>query len=400
MSFNPTSLNQPNTGLQSLYQGLEKQSSSTHQQLEQSQSVVSPQLKDQLSHSVEPDPSITKVRPVNEFSASTVAGNVLQFVASRLAKEAANGANEEHLANLFDQAIIGVQKGFTEAKEALDALGGLTEDIDQGVDKAFSQIEQGLDRLREQYLPTPTDKPVVTEEGRDTKQEPPTVTPPVLTGEPRLSTHTRSASLLSQQDFSFQVTTRDGDVVTIKASAFEAYQAYVSRAQAQHSGRQTFVAEENFEYYQHQQFQLAIEGELDLEEQEAINGLLNDVFSLANDFFEGDIATAFDKVLSLGFDTSQLQSFAVNLYSAEVRQVTDTYQSVAGLPNAAAGLKPLAEYVDQLQQTYLKAVERFNQPTQLLQELLAKAEDLFADEGVLIPRLAEVSQKLLEPLTS
>ncbi|MDE1465435.1 DUF5610 domain-containing protein [Spartinivicinus poritis] len=392
MSFNPTSFNQPNGLLQSLYQGLDKQTSSqNHKALEQSQSVV----PSSLNNLAEPDPSITKVRPVNEFSANTVAGNVLQFVASRLTKEAANGATEEQLTRLFDQAITGVQQGFAEAKEVLEALGGLSETIDQGVDNAFQQIERGLAQLREHFLPTTTssESPATT-----TPVETAPVTVPDLSGS-QLTSHVQTASVLSQQDFSFKVTTRDGDVVTIQASALEAYQSFVGRAQAHHNGRQTFATEESFEYYQHQQFQLAINGELDLEEQEAINGLLNDVFTLANDFYEGDIATAFEKALSLNFDTSQLQGFALNLYSAEVRQATDTYQSVAGLPSAAAGLQPLAEYVEQLQQTYLKAAERFNQPVNLLQALLTKAEDLFADEGVLIPRLADVSQKLLEPLT-
>ncbi|MCX4029192.1 DUF5610 domain-containing protein [Endozoicomonas sp. SM1973] len=397
MSFNPITLNQPNGLLQSLYQGLDKQTSAqNHKALEQSQSVV----PSSLNNLAEPDPSITKVQPVNEFSASTVAGNVLQFVASRLAKEAANGAGEEQLTRLFDQAIAGVQQGFAEAKEVLDALGGLSETIDQGVDSAFQQIERGLSQLRDHFLPTTTiDSSTSESPATTTPVEAAPATAPDLSGS-QLTSHVQTASVLSQQDFSFKVTTRDGDVVTIQASALEAYQSFSGRAQAHHNGRQTLVAEESFEYYQHQQFQLAINGELDLEEQEAINGLLNDVFALANDFYEGDIATAFEKALSLNFDTSQLQSFALNLYSAEVRQATDTYQSVAGLPSKAAGLQPLAEYAEQLQQTYLKAAERFNQPVNLLQELLTKAEDLFADEGVLIPRLAEVSQKLLEPLTS
>lgn len=396
-AFNPTSLNQPNSSLQSLYQGLaEQKSTQTNPHVEGNQQALSTEpsstgLNGKLNQLAEPDPTLTKLAPTHEFSASTVAGNVLQFVAGRLATEAVNGASEERLSLLFDQALAGVQQGLGEAREALDALGQLSTTIDQGIDDAYHQIESGLDRLRQTYLPA--------DEPESTVQPVQKTTEPAVSGA-LFAAHSQSTSYLSQQDFSFQVTTREGDVVSIQASALQAYHSFMARSENNQGGRQTFAAVDGFEYYQHQQFQLAIEGELNQDERAAINDLLNDVFSLASDFYQGDLSTAFDKALSLGFDTSQLQNFALNLRSTEVQQVTETYQSVAGLPSAAAGLKPLADYADQLQQTYVKAANHFEHPVELLRELLTKAEDLFADEDIQVPRLAEVTQQLLEQLTS
>jgi hypothetical protein len=89
-------------------------------------------------------------------SAADVAGTVLNFVQLRLKQEAAAGADPERLANLMEQARSGIEKGYGEAREQIEALGLMNPKLASEIDDGFTRIQNGLDKLAERFVGGPT----------------------------------------------------------------------------------------------------------------------------------------------------------------------------------------------------------------------------------------------------
>ena len=92
-------------------------------------------------------------------SAADVAGTVLGFVTQRLEQEAAGGADSERLALLLEQARSGIEKGFGEAREQIEALGLMTGQLADDINDGFGRIQDGLAQLMERFLKTQPDDP-------------------------------------------------------------------------------------------------------------------------------------------------------------------------------------------------------------------------------------------------
>lgn len=88
-------------------------------------------------------------------SAADVAGTVLGFIQLRLEQEAAAGADPERLANLMEQARSGIEKGYGEAREQIEALGLMNPKLASEIDDGFNRIQNGLDKLAERFLGQP-----------------------------------------------------------------------------------------------------------------------------------------------------------------------------------------------------------------------------------------------------
>lgn len=84
--------------------------------------------------------------------ASDVAGVILGFVQNRLQAEADAGADVEKLAGLLEQARAGIEQGYAEAREQIEALGMMNETLGTEIDKGFDLIQDGLLKFEEQFL--------------------------------------------------------------------------------------------------------------------------------------------------------------------------------------------------------------------------------------------------------
>ncbi len=110
---------------------------------------------------------------------------------------------------------------------------------------------------------------------------------------------------LQTRNFSFKLTTDEGDVVTINAaaaSAFSAQEKYQNNGSVNLQYREASA--------QTDQFAFSVKGELNADELEAINNLLVDITDLAAVFYQGDVQGAFEQALSLGYDDQQIASFS------------------------------------------------------------------------------------------
>ncbi|MCG8668954.1 MAG: DUF5610 domain-containing protein [Pseudomonadales bacterium] len=275
-----------------------------------------------------------KAAPADDFSPEAVSDRILGFVKDRLAKEKANGASDERLQMLFEQAKSGIEKGFAEAKDIIADQGLFNDEVKDNYLATVSKVQKGLDEIEQDFTG---------------KESAPDVIKSAFTGSPQNSNHVAVASnelyYNQQRSFDMQVKTQDGDLVTIKVNSAESLSA------SSFAGATDNVAVSGFEssYSSSSRFSFSVEGDLDEGELAALNDLFAQVNDIADDFYAGDVEAAFNQALDVGYDASELAGFAVNMRRSEVVAVRQTYAEVAryGEPSPVTE-NPLQAMMDKL----------------------------------------------------
>ena len=85
-------------------------------------------------------------------TAEDVANRVLGFVQQRLQSEAQSGADTERLAGLLEDARAGVEQGFSEARDQIEALGLMNGRLSADIDDSFNRIQDGLADLESRFV--------------------------------------------------------------------------------------------------------------------------------------------------------------------------------------------------------------------------------------------------------
>ena len=267
----------------------------------------------------------------NNSPARTIAKNVLSFVRQELREARSNGASEEELQNIINQAREGIEQGFNSAREALQGRLGSESRVDRQIERAYNKIQRGLERLDNRFAPnvettpteeTPNQPPVVTE-GEGTTP-PPVATPPTTT---RIE-FTKSIEVLRSRSFDLSIETQEGDTVTFSIEQFYSKQASKEFVKDENGfsvnvDRQTARGEE---------ISYKVNGDINEQEQAAIDALIKKVDRLADKFYSGNIAGAFRKATRVGIDAEQLASFSLNLQSSKSVEITKTYREIQGVP--------------------------------------------------------------------
>ncbi|PUA29826.1 MAG: hypothetical protein B0W54_04525 [Cellvibrio sp. 79] len=315
------------------------------------------------------------------LTAEKVAGNILGFIERRLQMDVAEGATQEELQARLEAGLSGFKKGFAEASEKLEALSLLSPEIKTDIGKTYDLVLEGVDELRKKFIESTTPAETATP-SNNTKGQLNTATtskPATKLEVPEFLPAATSSSIGygnyeygRAREFSFELTTKDGDKVTIKASSSEGFAAEAGRATRGNNSAGAL----NASYSSSQSFSLNIEGDLSEEELGAINDLLGRVNDLAGQFFNGNLDTAFEQALNLGYDDEQIGSFSLNLAQAEIQQVTQAYQNVApGRSNESSGqnllsdqLLPLGNFIKDLLDS-LDRASIFDEPKLLVGEL-------------------------------
>ena len=318
------------------------------------------QLEARMGKLSVPSPMSARFEPP---SAADVAGRILNFVQARLQQEADSGADPERLAELMSQARSGVEKGFSEARDQIAALGLMNEKLAADIDDSFSRVQDGLKDLEARFLGAPDRVGSAPVEGA-------------------------TASLIesaSRNQFSFEVETADGDRVTVRME--EQQYAASSRSQGQNSGA-TVASATDVSIFSGR-YAFSVEGNLDAGEREALAGLFADVQTVAGKFFEGDIQGAFSAAQSLNLGGPELASFSLNLTSS---RTVSAYESVSQQPSVNSQLRPLGGLARDLQAVGREAMQRgLDLPTMegLMQRLMDDMEALRGNDqlqGNALPR--------------
>lgn len=318
------------------------------------------------------------------LTAEKVANNILGFIERRLQLDVAEGASQEQLQSRLEAGLAGFKKGFAEASEKLEALSLLSPEINADIGKTYDLVLDGIDGLRSKFIQsTEADaaEPKSTQPAEVLKTAEPKKSPAKL-DVPEFLPATSSYLGYGNyeygraREFSFELTTKEGDKVTIKATSSEGLAVEAGRA----GNSNNSVGALNASYSSSQSFSLSIEGDLSEDELAAINDLLGRVNDLASEFFEGDLDVAFEQAMNLGYDAEQIGGFSLNLAQAEIQQVTQAYQTFE--PNRATGnadrptlladqLLPLGNFIKDLLASLDRASE-FDEPKSLLSNMAEK----------------------------
>lgn len=311
------------------------------------------------------------------LSAEKVANNILGFIERRLQMDVADGATPEELQSRLDAGLSGFKKGFAEASEKLEALSLLSPEVKSDIGKTYDLVLEGVDELRKKFIESASPKPDSSnaannkagltsnsETGRTDKLEVPDFLPASSSSHIGYGNYEYGRAL----EFSFELTTKEGDKVTIKATSSEGLA--VESARITRGGASASAA--NGSYSSSESFSLSIDGDLNEEEMGAINDLLGRVNDLAGQFFAGNLDSAFDQAMAIGYDEKQIGSFALNLSQVEIRQITQAYQRMEPPTNGAsapsqisAQLLPMGEFIRDLLDS-LDRASIFNRPEELL----------------------------------
>lgn len=327
------------------------------------------------------------------FDFEEISRNVLKFVGGAIKHAQSKGVDDKALTSLFEQARAGVLKGVAMAKK--DLAGLMSDEIKTGISRSEESIEQGLQKLQnEVFGKTDSGKPGQSEKIQISQQ----------------------ARYLRSDSGSLNVRTADGDEVQIRfenlsefninrqlmveAKAPTIYDNPVERpgldaVQPQNAltdeepavdqgpvpleqqsqsnpgnparasdqadneqalGKSTtqVALTESYQHFESSSFSFSVQGELDEGEIAAIGKLVTDANNLADEFFNGDMESAFNQALEFGFDEKELTSFALQLTKVEHSQSIQAYESVSHFNeedprgDPLKVVKPISHYLDKM----------------------------------------------------
>jgi hypothetical protein len=293
-------------------------------------------------------PEVGKFKPL---TAEQAAGNILGFIQRQIERDVADGATDEELESRLQAGLSGFNKGFNQARDRLEALSLLDDQVSASIGKTYDLVTNGIDQLAQEHL------------GRSLADAAP---PKTTQLSPSASASRTSYEYASAQSFRFELLTGEGDKVSIQANASHG-ETQFWRAE---DGSSSSASSSSVSY------NLNITGELNESERAAIDELLQQVNSLADSFFTGDISGAFESALALGYDQSQIEGFALNLTRVDIQRASSAYGKEAAAPNGLQQrLQPVGQFIKDAQEAFNKASE-FAEPYKLLLDIV---DGLYAD---------------------
>ncbi|MEC7547195.1 MAG: DUF5610 domain-containing protein [Pseudomonadota bacterium] len=304
--------------------------------------------------------STSPVSSVTPQSAEVTATNILRFVNQSVETLRAEGASEERIAERLNAAREGIEKGYADARAILEDLGKLNDGLATEIDRGETLINEGLAEIEAGQTPSLL---APAEEGSDENADD-GATEPVETDyggtAPAAGSPFTFAASGRSQSMALEVVTRDGDKVTVN---FRQREGGVSLS----AGGYELTASGYSSRYDMQ-----VEGTLDDAELQALQTLFDDVGSLSETFYGGDLGAALEEAMSLGFDGNELASMSLELRQRSFSNVARAYgESGPSLPTARLQSQQnmIADYV----KSYTDALDRasmLQEPRDTLQKMM------------------------------
>lgn len=334
---------------------------------------LSQNIKDNVGVELPPEQSVSETESV--FDVDAVIDTVMNHIANRVTQAKENGASDDELVSMLDAARSGVETGFSQAREQIEELGKMDDTLAANIDAAEEGIYQGIDGVEEELF--------ATDDSDDDDVDVPA--PPASETVEYASAYQRT-----KNSFRFNLTTQEGDTVTIKARSMSESYAEMMRAEGEEGSFEYLASEE----YSRSGYRLQVDGDLNEEEMAAIEDLMAQVNDLADEFYNGDLGTAFDMAMELDSDPDQIAEFSLNLkqkqvsayeyagYSAPVASYAEPE-----LPRGIA--QPLGNFADGVRNAFNTA-NTFAEPRNLLDNLFDQM-----DAG---PKLSELLKPMFNAL--
>ena len=345
-----------------------------------------------------------KVEPTEDnplgFDYKTVAKNVLGFVTGYIKLAQSQGKDEKELQDLLGQARKGIDKGFGSARDELKGMSMLSEDLDKGIEKSYTLIQDELQKFEDERFGVPSDE-MSDEEATE-----------AVSG----SSQTQGLGFSSSSQASLEITTKDGDKVSIRfddqenwrlqqqnrysASGRKAVEAYGNKSHGEnasaqrsetgalHSGKSSGASgssSSSIYYSRTQGFSFSVEGDLDADELKSIGSLIDQVGSLSDSFFGGDLDGALKQANELSLDDNELVGMSLSLkqsQAAALQQRSEAAKAASATDEAPSSgstaqgeqassttdlgqfFAPFADYLARLQEMIAQANSLFDQNKQ------------------------------------
>ncbi len=292
---------------------------------------------------------ISDYETVEKISSEQAANTILNFISQKLQSDQADGADEQMLLDRLEQGLEGFINGFNEAKNQIEAMGLLTPDLLEEINDTYARVIDGIAQLKEDITgEAAPDRELATAEA---------------------GSFALAASTSQNSSFSLQLTTQDGDKVTIDISKTD-QSSFSSSATADNNGISLTASQQTLSA---SSFSMNVVGELDASELDAINNLLVDVTAIADDFFEGDYDKAFALALELDINKDELAGLNLQLQKTTVTQAMEAYTTTSQIEsssptNQTSAFADLNQLLDDLQ-NILDQLRKFPEPLDLLEQL-------------------------------
>ena len=313
-------------------------------------------------------------------SPKEVAATVLGFVENRINAEKSSGASNERLNDLMAQAKSGIEKGYAQAEKDIKDLGLMTDELSEEISEGFELINQGLDKI-EQGINNPViDKNSNTQKTpiENSSENKPKLSTELFARSDKLEASkglnsqevkaSSSIKQLTENTADFVLNTQEGDQILIRMSDLQRVD-YDKNSSGESLG-----------VVQSSSFEFSVNGDLNDNELQAINDILEQVGNISSLFFSDQFEEAFSSALNLGFDSSQIASFALDLSKLQVQEVR-TYEE--GPSNAMDSYKrnqPLINMAQQFEylESLIQPLERFEKLHSIIGALVFKAIDHYS----------------------
>lgn len=311
------------------------------------------------------------------MTATKAANTILGFIERRLQADAADGATQEQLKSRLDAGLEGFKKGFAEAEEQLKALSMLSPEVAADIGETFKQVTAGIDALRAKFI-----------EGTATDAAAPAIKTPSKIN--NIAVKEGLYEYAEARDFRFELTTKEGDKVSIRASSSVGVSA---SARSDASGVSVNGSKSSAS-----DFSLSVEGDLNDDELAAINDLLGRVDSLAEQFYSGNLDEVFDKALALGYDDKQIADYSLNLSQVQIQQVAVAYGEFAPegtQPQSLANqLAPVGDFIKDVLAS-LNSADQFADSKKLLLDLSRNMAEAVGNDTELPTELERFLERIL-----
>jgi len=328
-------------------------------------------LKDNLGVDMPPEKTVNEAKSL--FDVEAVVDTVMQHISKRMDEAKAGGASDDELQSMMDAAREGVEKGFSQAREQIETAGKMDDPLAEKIGEAEEGIYKGIDDLQERTFNPDSGEKYSKAEGRSEVY----------------AMQFEQMYERQKNDFSFELTTQEGDKVTINAMSESMAYAESFREQSENGS----VAYEGYASSQSSGYSFSVEGDLNEDEMAAIESLMSQVNDLADEFYNGDAMSAFGMAMDLTSDPEQIAQFSLDMSL----QVESAYQGVAQAgqgydkPSLPKGvMQPLQQFAEGVQQA-AKTAEAFQFPHELVQSMFDQMDQQE-------PKLNSFLQPMLEAM--
>lgn len=255
------------------------------------------------------------------FDFEAVGKNILSFVSDAMTRAKEKGASEGELNQMLSDAKKGIQEGLGDASKELQASGLLTKEFKDGIKATSEFLDDGLKELRDGL----TSSDASLHQG---------------------VTNYREASHYNlTKDASFRFTTKEGDQVNITFNSDYLQQSASALQLSEGSSEYASLKETTFQAA----FSFEVNGELNEDEQQAINDLMGSLQNVSDLFFDGNLDKAFEEAKTINMDPTHLAAFSMDLQRTETIASIKEYQQVMPGKEIAQQLMPIN---DELEKAY------------------------------------------------